>query len=67
MLCSNCPATVIVDIIGGSPSITVNVGSDLDASTRGVPEPATWALMLIGVGGIGGVMRRRHRLGAAAA
>lgn len=29
--------------------------------TRAVPEPATWALMLLGFGGIGFAMRRRTR------
>lgn len=28
----------------------------------GVPEPATWGMMLIGFGAIGGAMRRRNRL-----
>ena len=27
-----------------------------------VPEPATWAMMLIGFGGIGASLRRRKRL-----
>ena len=31
----------------------------------GVPEPASWALMLVGVGAIGGAMRSRKRLAAA--
>ncbi|WP_298668843.1 PEPxxWA-CTERM sorting domain-containing protein [uncultured Sphingomonas sp.] len=26
-----------------------------------VPEPATWALMILGFGAIGGVLRRKHR------
>jgi len=29
--------------------------------TQAVPEPATWALMLLGFGGIGMAMRRRRR------
>lgn len=37
----------------------VNVG--------GVPEPAAWSLMLLGVGGIGGVLRRKTRQLATAA
>jgi len=27
----------------------------------GVPEPATWAMMIMGFGAIGGIMRRRGR------
>jgi hypothetical protein len=30
----------------------------------GVPEPATWALMLLGFGGIGMAMRRSRRTSA---
>lgn len=30
----------------------------------GVPEPATWAMMMLGFGGIGFAMRRRPKLGA---
>jgi hypothetical protein len=43
---------------------------DLDANGQfslgsvAVPEPATWAMMLIGLGGLGAVMRRRAALAA---
>jgi hypothetical protein len=33
------------------------------AATPGVPEPATWAMMLIGFGGLGVAMRRRKSVG----
>jgi hypothetical protein len=36
------------------PNILVQVGSDLN-----VPEPAAWALMLVGLGGVGAALRRR--------
>ena len=37
------------------------------AFTVGVPEPATWAMMLVGFGGLGVAMRSRRRQFAAAA
>ena len=36
-------------------------GSVSFASTPAVPEPGTWAMMLLGFGGIGFAMRRRRR------
>jgi hypothetical protein len=33
----------------------------LDAPLPGVPEPATWAMMLLGLGALGVAMRRRTR------
>jgi PEP-CTERM motif len=35
--------------------------------TPTVPEPATWTMMILGVAGIGGVLRRRNRMATAAA
>ena len=37
---------------------TGNVGATM---TTGVPEPATWAMMLVGFGGLGVAMRRARR------
>jgi hypothetical protein len=36
-------------------------------SLTAVPEPATWAMMLIGFGGLGAMIRRRNRAAMAAA
>lgn len=38
----------------------------LEQLVGGVPEPASWAMMLFGFGAIGGLMRRRQRLSAKA-
>lgn len=43
-------------------TLTFNVGS---VGTPSVPEPATWAMMMIGLGAIGVSMRRRPRVLAA--
>jgi len=40
------------------------VGATLDPG-RGVPEPATWALMIAGFGGVGAMLRRRQALNIA--
>jgi hypothetical protein len=42
--------------------------SDIHFATRdgGVPEPATWGLMLIGFGGMGAILRRRRAAALAA-
>ncbi|WP_309606575.1 PEPxxWA-CTERM sorting domain-containing protein [Phenylobacterium sp.] len=47
---------------------TNNVGPVTVPFSAGVPEPASWAMLIVGFGGIGGLMRgRRHqRLSSAA-
>jgi hypothetical protein len=57
------------------PGLNVITGNFLGVVTNGdfdfiaetVPEPASWALMLIGAGAVGGAMRRRSRVLADAA
>lgn len=43
----------------GVDTVTVNIGSP--TVTAGVPEPATWAMMIAGFGAIGFAMRRGRR------
>lgn len=53
---------------GGSFTLTVNdvsvssngLGQILSGQIQAVPEPATWAMMLLGFGAIGAAMRRRR-------
>lgn len=47
-------------------NIRFQYGTSLENTNFGaVPEPGTWAMMLLGFGGIGVAMRRRRRLGLA--
>lgn len=54
------PGTYVYGILGpqgpSSDTLTVQIGP---VATGGVPEPTTWAMMLLGFGGIGFAMRRR--------
>ncbi|MES2291037.1 MAG: PEPxxWA-CTERM sorting domain-containing protein [Pseudomonadota bacterium] len=43
-------------IVSGSSSLRIS------AATAAVPEPATWAMMLVGFGSIGYAMRRRAKV-----
>ncbi|TAJ73136.1 MAG: PEP-CTERM sorting domain-containing protein [Phenylobacterium sp.] len=40
--------------------LLVDGGSIFDPSTGGVPEPSSWALMILGFGGVGSLLRRRR-------
>jgi hypothetical protein len=52
-----------VSAAGGSSVINFTTSSDVAAA---VPEPGTWAMMLVGFGAIGASMRRRRQMGAIA-
>jgi hypothetical protein len=46
----------------GSPPVGETVlRQDISGYVQAVPEPGTWAMMLVGFAGIGVAMRRRRR------
>lgn len=53
--------------LGSTPTSTITIGNGQGVSnaqifaTGAVPEPATWAMMLLGFGGMGMTMRRRRK------
>lgn len=72
---SGCPADGPIRGLNFTPSTfdepTVDGNGKLvygrqGGDTGGVPEPATWATMIVGFGAIGTVLRRRRVMGAAA-
>jgi hypothetical protein len=50
------------DLVSRNSFSLFQCGSGRLALSGGVPEPATWALMLLGFGGIGLMPRRRPRI-----
>ncbi len=53
---------------GFHPSIVVDVGGSITTDTvAGVPEPASWALMMAGFGLVGSVVRSRRATGTVTA
>jgi hypothetical protein len=56
------PGDYFVQVTNIAVNGEVESGSLITAS---VPEPATWALMILGAGAIGGALRGRRRLAAA--
>jgi hypothetical protein len=54
----------VADSLGGSAGNLGALTVDVTGGTAAVPEPAAWAIMLLGLGGMGVVLRsRRSRLG----
>lgn len=46
--------------LGGNPTYVPHVDLGFRTYVNSVPEPATWAMMIVGFGLVGGAMRRRH-------
>lgn len=51
----------------GEPYAINSISISYQVNDSAAPEPATWALMLIGFGGAGTILRRRRRAGSYAA
>lgn len=45
----------------GNQTVTINIG---ESSVGPVPEPASWALLILGFGAMGGTFRRRQHVSA---
>lgn len=63
---TSLPTTEAFAVLAGSgPQYGVRYGG-VGYATGAVPEPSTWAMMLVGVGGLGVALRRRRRVAVAA-
>jgi hypothetical protein len=65
---TNASGTVLNDSANDPGGFPGTLGSNnISLSVTAVPEPATWAVMLVGFGGLGVAMRSRRKQAAAAA
>jgi hypothetical protein len=60
------PQELVITGTGGSAATFGGTVSFVLNAAGGAPEASTWALMIVGFGGAGAVMRRRRAQGAAA-
>jgi hypothetical protein len=56
-----------IEFLADSDYTSKYTGLDNVSVTSAVPEPATWAMMLVGFGGLGGMMRSRRKQALATA
>ena len=69
------PVTAFADLfaamLAGNTYLNIHTsqfpGGEIRGQLAAVPEPATWAMMLLGFGAVGAVFRRSRRLGPATA
>jgi hypothetical protein len=62
---NNSFLVTLASTVQGGPALQIAVNQGLGATVGslngGVPEPASWALMIMGFGAVGAVMRRRQQ------
>jgi hypothetical protein len=49
-----------VQVTSASGALVAKPGGGFGYPNAGIPEPATWAMMIMGLGAVGGTMRRRR-------
>lgn len=55
--------TIVIDptFLSANPGYSLTLSPGVTQPSSAAPEPASWALMIIGLGAVGGVLRRKKR------